>query len=113
MKKILKKSPLSLFKSEPEHEHRSDGVLCAWCNKEANIKKDGFHAVHIAFGSFQERHCFCSDECYEAFRQMYPSRVHRNCYERSCEDCDFCVKRYAHEAESIRALGKESSTPNP
>ena len=63
--------------------------------------------VHIAFGATQERYCFCSDDCYEAFRQMYPARVHRNCYERACDTCDLCIKRYRDEAEGIRTLAKD------
>jgi len=110
-------SPLALIMSEPEPEpdyNTYKGILCAWCNREANIKTDGFHVAFIAFGTSQERHCFCSDECYEAFRHMYPSRVHRNCYERSCEDCNFCVKRYQNEAEGLRTLNKDSSkNPSP
>ncbi|HPY90544.1 MAG TPA: hypothetical protein PLT23_07435, partial [Lentisphaeria bacterium] len=63
--------------------------------------------VHVAFGVSQERYCFCSDECYEAFRRMYPARVHRNCYDRNCNDCDFCVKRYGDEADGIRMIAKD------
>ncbi len=80
---------------------------CGWCGKETSPEKDGFHMLHIAFGSTQERYCFCSDECYEAFRSMYPSRVHRNCYERSCENCNLCVKRYVDENEGYRSLAKD------
>jgi len=82
-------------------------VACGWCSTETNPDKDGFHMVHVAFGATQERYCFCSDDCYEAFRQMYPSRVHRNCYERSCDTCDLCVKRYRDEAEGVRTLAKD------
>lgn len=82
-------------------------VPCGWCGTETNADKDGFHMVQVAFGATQERYCFCSDECYEAFRQMYPARVHRNCYERSCDTCDLCVKRYRDEAEGIRTLAKD------
>lgn len=82
-------------------------LTCGWCGKETSSDKDGFHLVQAAFGSTQERYIFCSDECYEAFRQMYPSRVHRNCYERSCENCDLCVKRYSDETEGLRTLAKD------
>lgn len=86
-------------------------VACGWCGKETNADKDGFHMAQVAFGSTQERYCFCSDDCYEAFRQMYPARVHRNCYERPCETCDLCVKRYRDEAEGIRTLAKDLLRP--
>jgi len=82
-------------------------LLCAWCNEETNPAKDGFHLVHVAFGSSQERYCFCSDECLEAFQKMYPSRVHRNCYEQDCKDCNLCMKRYSNDAEEIRMLAKD------
>ncbi len=38
---------------------------------------------------------------------MYPARVHRNCYERSCDGCDLCTKRYENEAEGVRTLAKD------
>lgn len=79
-------------------------VKCSWCEKVCDPDADGFHVVQVAFGTDQERFSFCCDECYEAFRKMYPSRVHRNCYERSCKDCELCVKRYEDEIESIRSL---------
>lgn len=98
---------------EKEIDQRHRGVVdrmtiwCGWCGKEVDVDKEGFHLVHVAFGATQERHCFCSDECYEAFRKMYPSRVHRDCYNRSCADCRLCIKRYADEAEGIRTLAKD------
>lgn len=77
---------------------------CAWCDTSCRPEQDGFHLVHIALGSFQERHCFCSDDCYEAFRRMYPARVHRNCYERPCADCNYCIKRYTDESDGFPAV---------
>lgn len=103
--------------SEQEIEQRYRQVLerteqpCSWCEKGCHPEKDGFHLVHIAFGTTQERHCFCSDECYEAFRRMYPARVHRNCYERPCADCNFCIKRYADETDGIRLSDKDTVKP--
>ncbi|MBN2449666.1 MAG: hypothetical protein JXR77_04715 [Lentisphaeria bacterium] len=85
-------------------------ISCGWCNEAADPSKDGFHLVHAAFGAAQERYCFCSDECYEAFRKMYPARVHRNCYERDCVECNLCQKRYGGEAEGIRMLAKDFLT---
>jgi hypothetical protein len=85
-------------------------ISCGWCGDSADPDKDGFHMVHVAFGGVQERYCFCSDDCYEAFRKMYPARVHRNCYERDCSECNLCVKRYSNEAEGIRMLAKDFLT---
>lgn len=82
-------------------------IACGWCGGLCDTGKDGFHLVHVAFGVSQERYCFCSDECYEAFRRMYPARVHRNCYDRNCNDCNFCVKRYGDEADGIRMIAKD------
>lgn len=82
-------------------------LACGWCNEPADPEKDGFHLVQTAFGSNQERFIFCSDECYEAFRKMYPARVHRNCYERNCATCDLCIKRYDDENDSVRLIAKD------
>ncbi|MFA7158359.1 MAG: hypothetical protein WC299_03565 [Kiritimatiellia bacterium] len=82
-------------------------IKCSWCEKEADPNKEGFALVQTAFGSCQERYIFCSQECYEAFRKMYPSRVHRNCYERKCSECNLCTKRYDDESEGIRMIAKD------
>jgi len=82
-------------------------LLCAWCNQEANPEADGFHMAQVAFGAAQERYCFCCDDCYEAFRKMYPARVHRNCYERDCANCNLCMKRYSDDEDGIRMLAKD------
>ena len=84
---------------------------CAWCDTPCRPEQDGFHLVHIALGSFQERHCFCCDDCFEAFRRMYPARVHRNCYERPCADCNYCIKRYTEESDGFPRLESTSRTP--
>lgn len=82
-------------------------ISCGWCGGVADVNKDGFHLIHVAFGTSQERYCFCSDECYEAFRKTYPSRVHRDCYDRNCNDCNLCIKRYGDEAEGMHILAKD------
>ncbi len=82
-------------------------VLCGWCNRVADPESEGFHLVQAAFGATQERYCFCSDPCYEAFRKMYPARVHRDCYERACATCDLCIKRYDDEASGLLTLPKD------
>lgn len=87
-------------------------ITCGWCNSKADPDTDGFHMVHVAFGASQERYCFCSDDCFEAFRKMYPARVHRNCYERDCAECDLCLKRYADGSEGMHLLAKDYLTVN-
>ena len=82
-------------------------LTCGWCNNPCDPEKDGFHLVQIALGSNQERYVFCTDECYEGFRKLYPARVHRNCYDRNCADCNLCVKRYDDETDGIRLMAKD------
>ena len=69
--------------------------ICAWCEKDLQEAEDNQPIEeYVAFGAMQERYVFCSRQCLEAFRKQYPSRVHRNCYETDCENCDKCIKRY-------------------
>jgi hypothetical protein len=82
-------------------------LICGWCNNPADPDKDGFHLAQAAFGASQERYVFCCDECYEAFRRMYPARVHRNCYERNCAECNDCIKRYDDENDGVRLVAKD------
>lgn len=82
-------------------------IKCSWCERVADPKKEDFRLVQAAFGSCQERYIFCSQECYEAFRKMYPSRVHRNCYEHKCTECNLCTKRYDEESDGIRMIAKD------
>ena len=83
-------------------------ILCGWCNTVTQPEKDGFHMAQVAFGASQERYCFCTDACYEAFRKMYPARVHRDCYERNCAECpNLCVKRYEDEVDGMHVLAKD------
>ena len=39
-------------------------------------------------------YAFCSEDCMSSFRRRYPTRIHRNCYETDCRDCNECVRRY-------------------
>ncbi|MBN1672800.1 MAG: hypothetical protein JXR37_17280 [Kiritimatiellae bacterium] len=82
-------------------------IMCGWCGADADPDHEGFHLVHIAFGATQERYCFCSDRCYEAFRNTYPSRVDRNCYERNCDTCNSCIKRYGSEGDGRLLIAKD------
>ena len=97
---------------DQRHKQVADrmSISCGWCSGPTNPEKDGFHMAQLAFGATQERYCFCSDECYEGFRKMYPARVHRDCYERNCTECTACIKRYGDEAEGIRMIAKDYLT---
>lgn len=98
------------------------GGTCSWCQKRlgaaANGNGNGLkpdtaagepsfptghgehadaaerHVIYVSFGALQERHVFCSEQCLTSFKRQYPPRVHRNCYETECADCDACIKRY-------------------
>ena len=92
--------------AEARRSRRRHEGICSWCEKDlAGIEQgekrdrsaDGILAPfeeYVAFGALQERYVFCGRKCVEAFRRQFPSRVHRNCYERDCRDCRDCVKRY-------------------
>lgn len=78
-----------------ELEHRLRDGICSWCEKsiaEADTEDAG--EDYVAFGAVQEHYVFCSEKCQRAFRRQYPSRVHRNCYETDCNQCDLCIKRF-------------------
>lgn len=94
---------------QQRHKNRMERlhVSCGWCGEIANPEKEGFHLVHVAFGGSQERYCFCSDECYQVFVEMYPSRVHRDCYNRDCSACNLCIKRYEDRNNSIAILAED------
>jgi hypothetical protein len=69
--------------------------LCSWCERDlAGAGPDGPLVDYVAIGAFQERYVFCSEACMASFRKHYPSRIHKNCYETECRDCDKCIKRY-------------------
>lgn len=83
---------------QAENEKRS---VCGWCQKEIGQEDETF-VDYVAFGTFQNRYMFCSEDCQDAFRKHYPSRIHRNCYETDCEECDLCVKRYENAQNELR-----------
>ena len=92
---------------KPPDDPTAPTVPCDWCGNNAKPLSDGFHLLQIAFGRRQERYHFCSDGCYEAFRALYPSRIHRNCYEQSCATCEECEKTLPNELDGIRSIAPE------
>ncbi|TVQ26166.1 MAG: hypothetical protein EA382_05895 [Spirochaetaceae bacterium] len=69
--------------------------VCSWCQTDLTDTPDDEHREdYVAFGTMQERYIFCTEKCQRAFRRHYPARVHRNCYEVDCNQCNLCVKRY-------------------
>ena len=97
------------FKRKPKPDPDVPTVPCDWCGKPGNPLLDGFHLLQIAFGRKQERYHFCSNDCYEAFRALYPSRIHRNCYEQSCATCSECEKTHPDELDAIRSIAPEGA----
>ena len=71
------------------------GGICSWCEKDmTEVVEKVLYEDYVAFGTLQERYIFCSEKCMKTFRLQYPSRIHRNCYETNCRDCNLCVKRF-------------------
>jgi len=79
--------------------------LCNWCFKPIQ-DPDKMVTHYIAFGLDQERFSFCSEDCAVSFEKQYPARVHRNCYERDCNDCDSCRKKYDTSKEKVHIPGQ-------
>lgn len=87
-----------LEKARESARHLREGT-CAWCETSiAEVMEDGetegISEDYVAFGTTQEHYVFCSEKCQRAFRKQYPSRIHRNCYETDCNQCDLCIKRF-------------------
>lgn len=87
---------------------RQQEGICSWCEKsltETEADEDPI-VVYAAFGHEQERFIFCTEKCEKSFQKQYPIRIHKNCYNRTCTECDLCQKRYAGDDETflIRAL---------
>lgn len=74
--------------------HRQREGVCAWCESVIHELPEGPIEEYVAFGAIQERYSFCKPKCAASFRKQYPPRVHRNCYERDCNHCELCIRRY-------------------
>lgn len=74
----------------------------AWTEKSLGETEEAKQVIiYAAFGPTQERFVFANRENAEAFKKQYPIRVHKNCYNRTCLDCDLCIKRFVAEDETI------------
>jgi len=74
----------------------------SWTEKSLTDYEDEDQVIiYAAFGQTQERYVFGNRENAEAFKKQYPVRVHKNCYGRTCLDCDLCIKRFTGEDETI------------
>ena len=92
--------------AKEEQRLSEENFLCSWCQGEARPENEGFHIVYLALGTHQNRYIFCSDPCVDAFRQRYPARVHRNCYETDCNACNLCVKRFDTTLDTYMIIKK-------
>jgi len=92
-----------------EQRRREERVVCDWCQKE--VDRDEYVAViYAAIGTNQVRYQFCSEKCKRSFEKQYPMRIHRNCYERSCAECNECVKKYEDEV-TMEKLEEKKERP--
>ena len=77
------------------------GAVDSWTEKPLSEYDDEPIIIYAAFGNLQERYVFGTEENAESFKKQYPVRVHKNCYERTCVECDLCIKKYGGEDETI------------
>ncbi|MBS10180.1 MAG: hypothetical protein CME19_01085 [Gemmatimonadetes bacterium] len=96
------------FKWTDEEVHKKrkarmvvQAAVDSWTEKPLTEYDNEPILVYASFGNLQERYVFGSKENAEAFKKQYPVRVHKNCYERPCVDCDLCIKKYSGEDETI------------
>ncbi len=80
---------------------REQAGICSWCEKNLTLAEEESIVVYAAFGSYQDRYVFCSRHCSKAFQHQYPIRVHKNCYNRPCPDCDLCIKKFSGDDETL------------
>ncbi|MCK5118576.1 MAG: hypothetical protein KAJ05_02255 [Candidatus Latescibacteria bacterium] len=92
-----------------EQRRREERVVCDWCQKE--VERDEYVAVtYAAIGTQQVRYQFCSEKCRRSFEKQYPMRIHRNCYETSCAECNECVKKYEDKV-TLEKLEEKKERP--
>lgn len=85
-----------------EQRKREEMTLCSWCNKEFRWgEEEGAQVTYAAFGNFQDKYPFCTEKCRRSFQKQYPVRIHRNCYERPCEGCNECIKKYENTSDKV------------
>jgi len=79
--------------------------LCNWCFKIIE-DPDKMVTHYLALGLDQERFSFCGEKCALSFAKQYPARVHRNCYEQDCNNCENCRKRHDTTKEKLHLPGQ-------
>ena len=82
----------------------ASAAIDSWTEKPLEDYEGEPTIVYAAFGNLQERYVFGNEENAQAFQRQYPVRVHKNCYERTCIECDLCIKKFSGEDETIYKL---------
>ncbi len=68
--------------------------MCDWCGRKIPGDSKETTDIRVAIGIYQNKFFFCCKKCFGSFQKQYPARVHRDCYERACEQCDECIKKF-------------------
>ncbi|MBT5830797.1 MAG: hypothetical protein HOH77_11465 [Candidatus Latescibacteria bacterium] len=91
------------IKKKRESRIKEQAGIDSWTEKPLNEYDDEDEPVivYASFGPSQERFVFGNEDNAEAFKKQYAVRIHKNCYERPCVDCDLCTKKYNGEDETI------------
>jgi hypothetical protein len=76
------------------HKEREVLKICDWCGRKIPSDSKDARDVRVAIGMYQNKFFFCCKKCFNSFRKQYPARVHRDCYDRACEQCDECIKKF-------------------
>lgn len=81
---------------EQVRRHKEREVLkeCDWCGRKIPGDSSEATDIRVAIGIYQNKFFFCCRKCFNSFKKQYPARVHRDCYERACEQCDECIKKF-------------------
>jgi hypothetical protein len=82
------------IKQRREQLSREEYGQCSWCLKPVTRTEEETRVTFAAFAIHQERYLYCCIHCQQAFQKQYPTRIHRDCYNRECAKCGECQKRY-------------------
>ncbi|MFC1672168.1 hypothetical protein ACFL01_03430 [Planctomycetota bacterium] len=77
-----------------KRKDRESVKICDWCGRRISSDSQDANDIRVAIGINQNKFFFCAKKCFKSFQKQYPARVHRDCYERACEQCDECIKKY-------------------
>jgi hypothetical protein len=89
------------IKRKRQSRVREQTGIDSWTEKPLGDYEEDPIIVYASFGPNQERYVFGNEENAESFKKQYPVRIHKNCYERPCIDCDLCTKKYNGDDETL------------